>query len=100
MCLGIPGRVLAITDRERMLGTVDVGGVSRSVNLMCVVDEGHPIEACVGTWVLVHVGFAMQRVNEEEAHRTLELLREMGEAPSGGGTQVGTPGSPEEGAAR
>ena len=100
MCLGIPGRVLAITDRERMLGTVDVGGVSRSVNLMCVIDEGHPIEACVGTWVLVHVGFAMQRVNEEEARRTLELLREMGEGPSGGGAQVGTPESSEEGAAR
>ena len=49
------------------------------MNLACVVDEEHPIEACVGTWVLVHVGFAMQRVDETEAQRTLDLLRELGE---------------------
>ena len=79
MCLGIPGLVLEITDPEKTLGVVDVGGVKRTVNLACVVDEQHPIEACVGDWVLVHVGFAMQRVDEDEAARTLELLRELGE---------------------
>lgn len=79
MCLGIPGRILEVTDAPRRLGVVDVGGVRRTVNLACVVDEEHPIEACVGTWVLVHVGFAMQRVDETEAQRTLDLLRELGE---------------------
>lgn len=79
MCLGIPGLVLEVTDTERMLGVVDVGGVKRTVNLACIVDEEHPIDTCAGSWVLVHVGFAMQRVDEEEAARTLELLRELGE---------------------
>lgn len=79
MCLGIPGRILSVSDAQKKLGVVDVGGVTRTVNLACVVDEEHPIDACVGTWVLVHVGFAMQRVDETEAARTLELLREIGE---------------------
>lgn len=79
MCLGIPGLVLEVTDTERTLGVVDVGGVKRTVNLACIVDEEHPIDTCVGSWVLIHVGFAMQRVDEEEAARTLELLRELGE---------------------
>ncbi len=80
MCLGIPGRVVAITDADKLLGVVDIGGVTRAVNLACVVDEEHPVGACVGTWVLVHVGFAMQRINEEEAARTLDLLRQLDEA--------------------
>jgi hydrogenase expression/formation protein HypC len=80
MCLGIPGRVVAITDAEKLLGVVDVDGVTRAVNLACVVDTEHPIEACVGTWVLVHVGFAMSRIDEQEAARTLDLLRQLGEA--------------------
>lgn len=79
MCLGIPGRVLSVTDVEKKLGVVDVGGVTRAVNLLCVVDEEHPIETIAGTWVLVHVGFAMQRIDEAEAARTLELLHELGE---------------------
>ena len=79
MCLGIPGRILQITDATKKLGVVDVGGVTRTVNLACIVNEEHPIESCVGAWVLVHVGFAMQRVDEVEAERTLELLRELGE---------------------
>lgn len=80
MCLGIPGRVLSVTDVESKLGVVDVGGVTRTVSLMCVVDDEHPIESIAGTWVLVHVGFAMQRIDEAEAARTLALLRELGEA--------------------
>ena len=79
MCLGIPGRIVAIEDADKKLGVVDVGGVRRITNLACVVDEAHPVEACVGDWVLVHVGFAMSRIDEVEAQRTLELLREMGE---------------------
>ncbi len=79
MCLGIPGRVVAITDAARKLGMVDVAGVQREVNLVCIVDETHRIEDCVGDWVLVHVGFAMSRIDEQEAEATLALLAELGE---------------------
>jgi len=80
MCLGIPGRVVEITDAANKLGLVDVCGVRRQINLACVVNEDHSVASCVGDWVLVHVGFAMSRINEEEAQRTLELLRQLGEA--------------------
>jgi hydrogenase expression/formation protein HypC len=80
MCLGIPGKIVEITDCANKLARVDIAGVSREVNIACVVDDQHPVEACVGDWVLVHVGFAMARINEEEAQKTLELLRELGEA--------------------
>ncbi len=79
MCLGIPGRVLEITDASRSLARVDIGGVSREVNLLCIVDDDHPLDACVGDWVLVHVGFAMSRIREDEAAATLKLLGELGE---------------------
>jgi hydrogenase expression/formation protein HypC len=80
MCLGIPGRVIAITDAGNKLGMVDVCGVRRQVNLACVINEAHTVEACVGDWVLVHVGFAMSRIDEHEARLTLELLQQLGEA--------------------
>ena len=80
MCLGIPGRVVAITDAGSKLGMVDVCGVRRQINLACVIDEHHSLESCVGDWVLVHVGFAMSRINEQEAELTLELLKQLGEA--------------------
>lgn len=80
MCLGIPGRIVEIADAGNQLGVVDVCGVRRHVNLACIVDEEHPVEACVGDWVLVHVGFAMSRIDENEARLTLELLQQLGEA--------------------
>ena len=83
MCLGIPGQVVAIADESRLVGTVEVGGVRRAVNLMLVHEEGEPLAALVGAWVLIHVGFAMSRIDEREARRTLELLREMGELMEG-----------------
>jgi hydrogenase expression/formation protein HypC len=82
MCLGIPARIVRIDDAERMLATVEVGGVRRQVNIICVVDEEHPPESCVGDWVILHVGFAMSRINEAEARETLRLLSELGEAVS------------------
>jgi hydrogenase expression/formation protein HypC len=82
MCLGIPGRVVEITDAANKLGLVDVCGVRREINLACVVTDGRSVGSCVGDWVLVHVGFAMSRIDEREAHLTLELLRELGEAQS------------------
>lgn len=80
MCLGIPGQVVKVTDAEKKLALVDVSGVQREVNMACVANDEHPIESCVGDWVLVHVGFAMSRIDEREAQLTLELLVELGEA--------------------
>lgn len=79
MCLGIPGQILEISDVEQKLAVVDIGGVRRPVNIACIVDEDHPVEDCVGDWVLVHVGFAMNRIDPDEAQLTLDLLEEMAE---------------------
>jgi len=69
-----------IDDAEKMLATVDIGGVRRQINVVCVVDDEHPIESVVGDWVLIHVGFAMSRIDEEQALETLKILTELGEA--------------------
>lgn len=79
MCLGIPGQVVSVSDAGRCLAIVDVGGVRREVNLACVAGEGTPPEALVGEWVLVHVGFAMSRIDPDEAAETLRILSELGE---------------------
>ena len=80
MCLGIPGRVIAITHADNRLALVDVLGVRREINIAFIVDETHPVDGCVGDWVLVHVGFAMGRIDEKEAQLTLDVLRQLGEA--------------------
>lgn len=80
MCLGIPGEIIEITDTDNKLALVNVSGVKRPVNIACIVDEEHPVESCVGDWVLVHVGFAMSRIDAHEAQITLDLLTELGEA--------------------
>jgi hydrogenase expression/formation protein HypC len=73
MCLGIPGRVVEVhTDRGLPMGMVDFGGVRREACLAYVADDLQP-----GDYVIVHVGFAISRVDEAEAHRTFEVLREM-----------------------
>ncbi len=79
MCLGIPGRIVAISDTQRKLATVDVCGVKREVNIACIIGE-RAIEACIGDWVLVHVGFAMSIIDEQQAAETLRILTELGEA--------------------
>lgn len=79
MCLGIPGRIVAISDAASCRGIVSVAGVEREINLHCIVDAEHPVESCVGVWVLVHVGFAMSRIDEEHAAETLRMLAELGE---------------------
>jgi hydrogenase expression/formation protein HypC len=79
MCLGIPGQIVAISDAQNALGIVDVSGVRREINLVCVAGEHQPIENLVGAWVLVHVGFAMSRIDEAEAAATLRILEELGE---------------------
>ncbi len=79
MCLGIPGQIIAITDAEKLLAKVDISGVKREVNIACIVSNDHPVAVCIGDWVLVHVGFAMSRIDEDEASRTLQILEELGE---------------------
>ena len=61
------------------MAIVDVAGVRRRVNIAFIVDAEHPPSACLDTWVLVHVGFAMSRIDEAEAARTLQLLEELGD---------------------
>jgi hydrogenase expression/formation protein HypC len=80
MCLGIPGRIVKISDPQRKLAIVDVSGVKREINIACIVDAAHPVDSCVGDWVLVHVGFAMSRIDEQQAAETLKILTELGEA--------------------
>ncbi len=79
MCLGIPGQIIDIIDPNQQLATVNVAGVKRPVNIACIIDEAHPPEACINDWVLVHVGFAMSRIDPDEAQKTLALLNELGE---------------------
>jgi hydrogenase expression/formation protein HypC len=74
MCLAVPGRVLEFVDEANRLAKVDVAGVIRNVNVG-LLDDPAP-----GDWVLIHVGFALSRVDEEEAQATLGLLQRMGEA--------------------
>ena len=76
MCLAIPGQVLEIVDESNRLATVDVAGVKRSVNVGLLDDEMGGVGA--GDWVLIHVGFAISKVDEDEAAATLELLEGMG----------------------
>lgn len=80
MCLGIPGQIVAVADADAMLCVVDVSGVRRTVDVVCVAEPGVPLDALVGAWVLVHVGFAMSRIDEDEAAATLKVLTEIGEA--------------------
>ncbi|MFZ4639653.1 MAG: HypC/HybG/HupF family hydrogenase formation chaperone [Nodosilinea sp.] len=77
MCLGIPGQIQAISDAPNHLAIVDISGVRRPVNISCIVDADHPLEQCVGEWVLVHVGFALNRLDPEEAAATLALLDQL-----------------------
>ena len=80
MCLGIPGQITEISNAETKQAIVDVAGVKRPINIACIVNEEHSVESCVGDWVLVHVGFAMSRIDAVEAEKTLALLTELGEA--------------------
>lgn len=75
MCLAIPGKVVAIVDEEQQLAKVEVGGVWRNVNIGLLDRQ----TLGVGDYVLIHVGFAMSKVDEKEALATLQLLQELGE---------------------
>ena len=77
MCLGIPGQVVQIVDVDEHKAIAEVEGVRREINVGLVMgDEGG---LSVGDWVLIHVGFAMSKIDEEEAASTLEFMRSLGE---------------------
>lgn len=76
MCLAIPGQVVEVVDESNRIATVDVAGVHRNVNIGLLDDDGG---ALPGDWVLIHVGFALSKVDEAEARATLKLLESMGE---------------------
>lgn len=76
MCLAIPGQILEVVDEANRLAKVDVAGVHRNVNIGLLDDEGGVGE---GDWVLIHVGFAMSKVDEEEAMATRRQLVAMGD---------------------
>ena len=75
MCLAIPGQVVEFLEATHQLAKVDVSGVRRTINVGLVLPEG----LAIGDWVLIHVGFALSKVDEAEAQRTLEFLRKMGD---------------------
>jgi hydrogenase expression/formation protein HypC len=76
MCLAIPGQVIEIVDDEKRLAKVDVAGVRRNVNIGLLDLDGEGVAA--GDWVLIHVGFAISQVDEQEARATRDLLERMG----------------------
>lgn len=78
MCLGIPGQIVELTAPERMMAMAEVSGVRREVSLAPVATGA--LEDLIGKWVLIHVGFAMSVIDEEEARLTLEALQGLGEA--------------------
>lgn len=78
MCLGIPGRIVEILDEDLMLAKADVGGVRRNINIGLVHHDGERVE--VGDWVLIHVGFAMSKIDEAEAQSNLRVLESIGES--------------------
>ena len=78
MCLGIPGRITAITDPARLMAMAEVSGVRREVNVACIA--GNHLDDLVGQWALIHVGFAMSIIDEDEAEKTLQALKDLGEA--------------------
>ncbi|MCA1552938.1 MAG: HypC/HybG/HupF family hydrogenase formation chaperone [Chloroflexi bacterium] len=75
MCLGIPGQIVELVDAERFIAKVDVSGVRRNINVGLL----KPDEAQVGNWVLIHVGFALSQIDEQEAQDTFAFLKGMGD---------------------
>jgi hydrogenase expression/formation protein HypC len=75
MCLGIPGQIVEFVDEVADIAKVDVSGVRRNISVALVRSDG----IAIGDWVLIHVGFAMSKIDEQEAQDTLQLLAQMGE---------------------
>lgn len=86
MCIGIPARIIELLDAECYLAIAELNGEKCSISIAALVDDEHPAESCVGEWVLVHVGFAVSRLDEAEALQRLALLNELGTIQSTLGT--------------
>ena len=76
MCLAVPGQIVEYVDEPNRLARVEIAGVRRTINVGLL--DGDAGGAGPGDWVLVHVGFAMSKVDEDEARATLALLEQMG----------------------
>jgi len=76
MCLAIPGQIIEVVDESNRLAKVDVAGVQRNINVGLLDEDNTGVAP--GEWVLIHVGFAISKVDEEEARATLGLLEHMG----------------------
>ena len=77
MCLGIPGQVVEFVDEQHHIAKAEVSGVRRNINVGLLA--GGPDAVQVGDWVLIHVGFGMSKIDEEEARATREFLEALGE---------------------
>ena len=77
MCLGIPGQIVEIVDDQNRIAKAEVSGVRRNVNIG-LLSEGDDAVG-IGDWVLIHVGFAMSKIAEDEARQTLDFLQMLGE---------------------
>lgn len=73
MCLAVPALVVELVDETNQIAKVDIGGVRRNISVALLEDVK------VGDWVLVHVGFAIQKIDEDEAEQTLRILRQLGQ---------------------
>jgi hydrogenase expression/formation protein HypC len=90
MCLAIPAQVSQLAGDESGMATVDIMGVRRKVSMQLLQDD----PPTIGDWVLVHVGFAMSKISQEQAADQLEILRQLGEADAAeeelrGGSELG-----------
>ena len=77
MCLGIPGQIVEFVDAEHHIAKVEVSGVRRNVNVALLATGSEAVD--VGDWVLIHVGFALSKIDEDEARATREFLEHLGE---------------------
>lgn len=77
MCLGIPGKIIELVDPENFIAKVEVAGVRRNINIGLLTGEEEP---GLGDYVLIHVGFALSKINEEEAMETQRMLYGIGQA--------------------
>jgi hydrogenase expression/formation protein HypC len=78
MCLGIPGRIVELVDDDLQLAKAEVSGVRRNINIGLVNGDDEKVQ--VGDWVLIHVGFALSKIDEAEAQSTLGVLEQIGAA--------------------
>jgi hydrogenase expression/formation protein HypC len=77
MCLGIPGQIVEVVDAEHHIAKAEVSGVKRNVNIGLLAEGEDAVG--VGDWVLIHVGFAMSKIDEDEANQTRQFLETLGE---------------------